>query len=168
MKRATAISRHGVFGVALLLGSVVPQSISAVQPAVSATGDEQARVLDAQAAEAYDSGDTALAATLWRQAAQAGDRDAMTALGALLEEGDGVPANLELAREWYLRAADRGEPHAMVLIAIERLSHDPADPRGLSLMNRAAALGHDFAKRRLASLSGNASANSDDSTGDDQ
>lgn len=152
----------------LLIGMALPFPLNAAELRAPAVGDDWISALDARAAEAYDGGDSALAADLWRQAAEAGDRDAMTALGALLEEGDGVHENLKLAREWYIRAADRGEPHAMVLIAIERLSDDPADRRGLSLMTKAASLGHEFAKRRLAALSGDARAHSDDSTGDDQ
>lgn len=168
MKQTVAKPYARILIASLLAGICMPVSASAAQPVSQAARNGGADALDACAAEAYDSGDSAQAAELWQRAANAGGRDAMTALGALLEEGDGVSANLDLAREWYIRAADRGEPHAMVLLAIERLSHDPADQKGLSLMTRAASLGHDFAKRRLAALSGEAVDNSDGSIEDEQ
>jgi TPR repeat protein len=142
--------------------------LSAAPALASGANDAHAAVLDVRAAKAYDSGDSALAADLWRCAAEAGGRDAMTSLGALLEEGDGVHADAALARLWYVRAAEQGEPHAMVLLAIERLNNDPADQKGIALMTRAAALDHDFAKRHLAALSGDAGGHSDDSIGDHQ
>lgn len=159
MKRPTAI----IFAAALC-GLLAPLTVSASR----AADDAAVAALDVRAAQAYDGGDSALAAVLWRQAAEAGGRDAMTSLGALLEEGDGVRADVDRARQWYARAAEMGEPHAMVLLAIERLTHDPADRQGLSLMMKAASLGHNFAKRRLAELSGETVDPSDDSIGDDQ
>lgn len=136
-------------------------------PAMACADQARAVAFDARAMEAYDQGNSVLAAVLWRQAAHAGGRDAMTALGGLLEAGDGVArARPDQARRWYTRAAGRGEPHAMVLLAEERLSANPADEQGLSLMRRAAALGHELAIRRLAALSGETGVHSYDSKGD--
>ena len=119
-----------------------------------------------RAIEAYDKGDSVLAAVLWRQAARAGARDAMTALGGLYDIGDGVAADPRTARRWYARAARRGDAHAMLLLADSRLSLDPSDREARDLIHRAAALGHPFAKRHLAALSGDADGLTEDSTGD--
>lgn len=129
-------------------------------------GAGEAALIEARGVEAYDQGNAPLAVLLWRQAARAGSADAMTALGGMLEAGDGVRASARQALFWYARAARRGEPHAMVLLAEHHLSRDPVDDRGRTLLVRAAALGHLFAQRRLAELSGGPGTFSSDRNGD--
>lgn len=113
----------------------------------------QATVYDAEqlsydGAKAYDAGDSVRAALLWRLAGKAGSTDSMTAYAGLLAEGDGVRQDHAAAIRWYARAARRGDAHAMVVLAEDYYSHDPK--RATRLLTEAAALGHEFAKRRLA------------------
>lgn len=117
--------------------------------AASSAAAEDAEALSLRAARAYDAGDSALAALLWRQSAKAGAVDAMTAYAGLLEEGDGLRADPEGAARWYARAARRGDAHAMVLLAEIHLARDPHDPRAKALFQEAADRGHPFARRRL-------------------
>lgn len=152
--------RLGTIGFMLSLAVIVGLSAHAGQ------GTGRVGQLERQALQAYDQGDSTAAAALWRQAALAGGRDAMTAYAGLLEQGDGVGADPTLARQWYVRAAQKGEPHAMVLLAHARLNANPHDTEAFTLMNRAAALGHAFAIRRIAELSGDDGPLSADSIGD--
>jgi TPR repeat protein len=46
------------------------------------------------------------------RAAEAGDTGAQNTLGVMLQNGQGVGADLDRAREWYQRAADAGHPKA--------------------------------------------------------
>jgi hypothetical protein len=60
------------------------------------------------------------AVRLWRKAAEAGDADAQFNLGQAYKLGRGVEFSLDLAREWYLKAARSGH-------------HPAADNYGLTL-----------------------------------
>lgn len=138
--------------------------LAASAAALPARPDDRAEALSAAGMEAYDQGDARLAALLWRQGALLGSADAMTALGGLLEEGDGVSRNAAQARLWYARAARRGDPHAMVLLS-ELLGDDPA---ARPLLVEAAARGHGYAQRRLAQPPGEALSTSLGGEGEDQ
>ena len=62
-----------------------------------------------QAVALYKSGDHAGAATLIRQAAQAGNPTATYEMGYLYENGDGLQQDEAQAAQWYLKAADLGD-----------------------------------------------------------
>jgi TPR repeat protein len=53
--------------------------------------------------------------------AQAGDPVAMRALGDAYRDGNGTPANLDLALSWYERAAAAGNSTALYNMAIFRV-----------------------------------------------
>ncbi|MDE7108698.1 MAG: sel1 repeat family protein [Muribaculaceae bacterium] len=55
--------------------------------------------------------------SLLRDAALKGDARAMAMLGEAYAKGDGVPYNHELATQYYLRAALKGDPSAALVIA---------------------------------------------------
>ncbi len=57
--------------------------------------------------KAFEAGDYARAKAHWMPLARAGDLDAMYNIGALYENGFGVPRSTARAIEWYRRAADR-------------------------------------------------------------
>src|SRR5436190_18504277 len=58
-------------------------------------------------------GNPSAAANWFRKAAQQGLAGAMISLGHLSEAGLGVPQDYRTARDWYKKAAERGEPEAM-------------------------------------------------------
>jgi len=62
--------------------------------------------------------------------------------------GTGVAADPGDARRWYARAARRGDPHAMALLADALAATDPK--RATALYAQASALGHVYATHRLA------------------
>lgn len=62
----------------------------------------------ADGAQAYNRGEFAEAARLWRPLAQAGDADAQFALGTLYQTGRGVEQSDAKATEWFRRAARHG------------------------------------------------------------
>ncbi len=57
---------------------------------------------------AYERGDYAEAARLWRPLAKAGDADAQFALGTLYQQGRGVEHDDARATRWFRRAAEQG------------------------------------------------------------
>jgi TPR repeat protein len=62
------------------------------------------------AGRAYDRGDYATAARLYRGWAEQGHADAQDLLGAMYEAGIGVRQDYAAAAKWYRKAADQGYP----------------------------------------------------------
>ena len=62
--------------------------------------------------EAWRTGDYDAAVRLWRPLADRGDADAQYNLGHAYKLGRGVPQNLNLAEQWYERAARQGHEDA--------------------------------------------------------
>ena len=58
----------------------------------------------------YESGQYEAAHRIWQQRAQQGDDIAQINLGALYDNGLGIPQNAETAAKWYRRAAISGNP----------------------------------------------------------
>jgi TPR repeat protein len=56
--------------------------------------------------------DTTEARRLFEQGIALNDAASMNGMGAICNEGDGVPRNLSLAREWFEKAAALGDPEA--------------------------------------------------------
>ncbi len=128
------------------LALTVMMFAASVSHAQSSSYDADALSYDG--AVAYDAGNSALAAVLWRLAGRAGSSESMTAYAGLRESGDGVAENPEDAFRWYARAARRGDAHAMALLADSLFAVDPK--RAKALYAQAAALGHNYAMLRLA------------------
>jgi uncharacterized protein len=89
------------------------------------------------------------------RAAENNDPKAMTMLGQLYADGDGVPQDDKKAAEWYKLAADRGDRDAMFALAMFRLAGRAA-PRdrdqSAKWLAAAAKLGHPLAAYDLALL----------------
>ena len=66
----------------------------------------------AQGVARYNAGDHTAAATLVRQAAEAGYPLAFYEMGYFYENGDGVPQDMAEAARWYNLGAAKGEPAA--------------------------------------------------------
>ncbi len=58
--------------------------------------------------DAYDRGDYATALREWRPLAEQGDADAQNNLGAMYDDGHGVPQDYGQARQWYKKSAAQG------------------------------------------------------------
>lgn len=116
-------------------------------PAAAQASLYDAEALSYRAAEAYDAGDSVLAAVLWRLSGKAGSADSMTAYGGLRAAGDGVTADPEDATRWYARAARHGDAHAMALLADTIATKNPK--RATALYVQASKLGHVYAARQL-------------------
>ena len=101
-------------GILRVLATILPLAASA---AATAQGE-----VSVDALAAYDAGDYAEAARLWRQRAAAGDATAMVALAGLYEAGFGVPVDPERALALYRAAAAVGDPTARRILA--RRLHD--------------------------------------------
>lgn len=65
---------------------------------------------------AYDAGDYQTAESEWREAAEAGDREAMAALGAVYQSGELHGQGGE-AESWYRRAAQTGHEQSALSLA---------------------------------------------------
>lgn len=95
------------------------------------------------------------AATLYKQAAEAGLLEAQVALALLLQEGRGVAQDLDLARQLYEGAAEQGHPRALNNLGLlytrgSGVTQDYA--RAASLFQAAADQGLGAAMRNLSVL----------------
>lgn len=116
---ARAQNRLGQFYAAGRGISADPEAAQNWLSAAAAQGDPQhihdlAAFLESHSAGTAE--ETALlreAATLYKQAAEAGLLEAQVALALLLQEGRGVAQDLDLARQLYKGAAEQGHPRAL-------------------------------------------------------
>src|SRR5437660_7453980 len=67
---------------------------------------------------AYKRGDYAIALQSYRKAADQGDARAQNNLGAMYENGQGVPQNYAEAMKWYRLAADQGDAPAQYNLGV--------------------------------------------------
>ena len=74
----------------------------------------QAHADFADGLQAYDGGDLESAVEAWRDAAAAGDQEAVVALAGLYAEGTGLPRNWWAAARLYRQAADTGHKIAQL------------------------------------------------------
>lgn len=98
---------------------------------------------------AYTAGSFEQAAREWAPLAEKGDTTAQYHLGLLYEEGQGVVKDLDLARYWYLRAAQQGYVDAYFSLGeIYALGRGTQADRSLAYhwYTMAAASGHARAK----------------------
>lgn len=58
--------------------------------------------------EAFNSGDFKTALAEWTPLAEQGDSSAQALLGAMYDDGSGVPENDKTAVKWYTKAAEQG------------------------------------------------------------
>lgn len=102
---------------------------------------------------AYEAGDAQRAFEIWSTAAADGEALSQYGLGKLYETGlEGFPPNMDLAIEWYEKAAEQGVP-----AALNNLGRLYADGRGVArdteravlLWAQAAQLGHPHAQYNL-------------------
>jgi len=102
--------------------SKVPVPVTA-QPAAAASAAAQPKVLLAQAKALRTGGDQQGSAfTLFRQAAEGGNAEAMTYVGLYYDPSKpayrGVPKDNAAAAAWYLKAAAAGDPLGMSNVAV--------------------------------------------------
>ncbi len=91
----------------LLAGALLaPTSAAAQAPTVKA------------GVEAWQRGEHAEAAAIWRNLAEKGDADAAFNLGQAFRLGRGVPADSTQAKRWFERAATRGHVDAQVSLGL--------------------------------------------------
>jgi uncharacterized protein len=90
---ATRLKSINRLGLALVLGSL------ALQPVVAQV---------TAGIDAYNRGDFTTAIKLWREQALKGDPDAQFNLGQAYKMGRGVKVDLDVALDWYRRAAAQG------------------------------------------------------------
>ena len=94
------------------------------------------------------------AATWYQRAAEAGSKAAQYNLGEMYSRGRGVQKNEQEAAKWFSKAAEQGHPGAeyqfgmMYIRGRGGLAKD--EEVGLQWLDRAAALGHEEAKKEVA------------------
>ena len=66
----------------------------------------------------FDRGQFANAILFWKPLAEAGDCDAAYRYGVLFALGAGVPKDLEVARDWWTKAANQGNYRAQLMLAM--------------------------------------------------
>ncbi len=112
-------------------------------------GDKPPAGTMAEGVEAFDGGDYKRAVAIWQGLASTGDVHAMVALGSINRTGEGVPKNLEAARNWYRLAAIGGSGHGMQAFGHMLLQGDggPRDSRAAYCwLKRAGQKGKAFAR----------------------
>lgn len=101
--------------------------------------------------EAWEDGELARAADLFRQCAELGDVAAMLNIGYFLDEGLGMKADKAAAMGWYRKAYDQGDSSAANNIAI--LHREQNDLTGaFDWFERAAEMGDADAHVELAKI----------------
>ena len=78
---------------------------------------------------AYQRGDYALAAQLYRPLAEQGNAEAQRLLGAIYYAGQGVSQDYQEAAKWYRKAAQQGNADAQLILGVmyrngQGVSHD--------------------------------------------
>ena len=66
----------------------------------------------------FDRGQFANAMFFWKPLAEAGDCDAAYRYGVLFALGAGVPKDLDVARDWWTKAANQGNYRAQLMLAM--------------------------------------------------
>ena len=66
--------------------------------------------------EAYERHDYAAALRLWRPLAEQGDIEAQVYIGAIYQDGEGVPQDFAEAARWYHKAAEQGDEGADIYL----------------------------------------------------
>ena len=67
---------------------------------------------------AYSHGYYVTALEIFQKLADQGDAKAATTLGSMFANGQGVPPDMDEARQWFLRAAEKGEPAAQFNLGV--------------------------------------------------
>lgn len=83
--------------------------------AASLAGHAKAQALLAEILDRTDFDEDAIA--LYRQSAAQGEPDGMFGLGVMVAAGEGTKKDVQAGREWILKAADKGLPLAVNVIA---------------------------------------------------
>src|ERR1700691_2854617 len=148
MKQASAHSRATAFK----LSTTLALAALLIAPALASAGAAEPDYVSGPFQRGYFF--TALSLATHR-AAETNDPKAMTMLGQLYADGDGVPQDDKKAAEWYKLATDRGDRDAMFALAMFRLT-GRAGPRdrdqSAKWLAAAAKLGHPLAAYDLALL----------------
>ncbi|EKV31818.1 hypothetical protein C882_3569 [Caenispirillum salinarum AK4] len=89
-----------------------------------------------EAYAAYKMGDYDTARALWEDLAAKGNTTAMVNLANLFEQGQGAPADRAAALEWTRKAAEAGDPRAMVSLGVAHEGGASGLPRDLEAAER--------------------------------
>lgn len=110
---------------------------------------------DSQADQAFIAGDYATARSIWTAEAAEGSAEAMLGLGLLADRGHGQSRDLNLAFDWYLKAAEAGLAEAQfnVAVMLDAGLGQARDAKAAQIWyTRAALRGHARAQYNLALL----------------
>lgn len=89
---------------------------------------------------------------LLREAADRGYPVALSVLGMAYFDGDGVERNVETAKQWWLKAAAKGEDGAFYNLAVVYNGIDRNYPEAVKWLRRAIDAGNIYAMKDLARL----------------
>jgi TPR repeat protein len=93
-----------------------PQTPTSPQKVPESRREMQSGMLKAEANSYARRGNYVKALPLYRQAADAGDSEAMVAVGSFYYKGVGIPKDYAQAAHWYEKAANEGETSVMALL----------------------------------------------------
>ena len=91
--------------------------LAASMSAIAAAGSASAQSVQA-GIQAWAAGNHEEAVRQWRPLADRGDEDAQFNLGHAYRLGRGVPQNVQLAEQWYERAARSGHREAQAMYGV--------------------------------------------------
>ncbi len=133
---------------AVVAAALLAMTFAVTPPAVRADGWHDGLA-------AYDRGDYATALRLWRPYAARGDVEAQYNLGALYDQGLGVPQDDAQAVKWYRLAAAQGDADAQYRLGLKHHNGEgvPQDDAEAAKWYRLAAeQGQSDAQRNLAAF----------------
>jgi len=143
----------GVAALALMFaGSFGLSSTAYAAPTLSSPVEASANFEAAQSA--YQSGNKVEALRLARIAGQSGSSEAAVMAGHILRHGEAVTVDLPKAKDWYVMAAMKGHPDALVALGQMGLAGEAGltATDAVSYFTRAADNGRTDAMRALAEL----------------
>ena len=103
---------------------------------------------------AYNAGDKVTALSHARSAARSGSSDAAVMAGYILRNGEAGKINLTEAKSWYMQAAGKGHPDALVALGEMAIKNEAGltQSDAVSYLTRASDMGRTDAMRALADL----------------
>ena len=127
-----------------LTSAAYAESTTSTQPSVSFD----------DALSAYNSGDKITALSHARVAARGGSSDAAVMAGYILRKGDAGTINLTEAKSWYMQAANKNHPDALVALGEMAIKNEAGltQSDAVAYLTRASDMGRTDAMRALSDL----------------
>ena len=153
--RVVSSGRSGLSSLAALslMSGAFTAGLTSAAYAESTTSTQPSVSFD-DALSAYNSGDKITALSHARVAARGGSSDAAVMAGYILRKGDAGTINLTEAKSWYMQAANKNHPDALVALGEMAIKNEAGltQSDAVAYLTRASDMGRTDAMRALSDL----------------